>query len=113
MGNQINLSDYTFYAVAKLSELPEGERLFLEISGEPVVMLNIGGRIYAVGDVCTHDGGPVGEGEIDRCEIICPRHGARFDLRTGEATRLPAVVGIPTYPVQINGEDIEIGVLNR
>jgi 3-phenylpropionate/trans-cinnamate dioxygenase ferredoxin subunit len=113
MGNQTNLSDYTFYAVAKVNELPEGERLFLEIDGEPIVMLNIAGRLYAIGDVCSHDDGPVGEGEIDGCEIICPRHGARFDIRSGAATRLPAVVGIPTYPVRISEDDIEIGVPNR
>ncbi len=111
--NQIDLSDYTFYAVAKLEELPEGERLFLEINGDSIVLLNLAGKIYAVGDVCTHDGGPVGDGDIDGCEIICPRHGARFDIRSGEATKLPAVVGIPTYPVRITEVDIEIGVPNR
>ncbi len=111
--NQIDLSDYTFYAVAQLSELSEGERLFLDVNGDSIVLLNIAGKIYAVGDVCTHDGGPLGDGEIDGCEIICPRHGARFDIRSGEATRLPAVVGIPTYPVRISEDDIEIGVPNR
>lgn len=113
MTSEYDLSGYTFYAVATLSDLPEGERLFLEIGEISIVVLNIAGKIFAIGDICTHDNGPLSDGEIDGCEIICPRHGARFDIRTGEATRLPAVTGIPTYPVRITEDDIEIGVPDR
>lgn len=112
MTNEIDLSDYTFYAVAKLSDLPPGERLFLEIGHDSIVMLNVAGNIYAIGDVCSHDSGPVGEGELDGFQIICPRHGARFDIRTGEVKALPAVADIPTFPVRVIEDDIEIGVPN-
>ncbi len=112
MTNEIDLSDYTFYAVAKLSDLSPGERLFLEIGHDSIVMLNVAGNIYAIGDVCSHDSGPVGEGELDGFQIICPRHGARFDIRTGEVKALPAVVDIPTFPVRVIEDDIEIGVPN-
>jgi len=110
MTREINLSAYIFYKVAKLSSLPVGERLFLEIGDDTIMLLNVGGTIYAIGDVCTHDDGPLGEGELDGCEVICPRHGARFDIRSGAATRLPAVADIPTFPVRITDDDIEVGL---
>jgi len=99
-----------YYAVADLSELPPGERLFLEIGDLPIVVINLGGELYAIGDVCSHDDGPVGDGEIEDHEIICPRHGARFDIRTGEVLSLPAVVDIPAYPVRVAEGKIEVGV---
>lgn len=112
MTDKIDLSDYTFYAVAKIDELPVGERLFLEIGDDLIVLLNVAGKIYAIADVCSHDDGPVGEGELDGFTIICPRHGARFDIRNGAVLALPAVQDIPTYPVRISEDDIEIGVPN-
>ncbi|MDT8896825.1 non-heme iron oxygenase ferredoxin subunit [Thermanaerothrix sp. 4228-RoL] len=102
--------DYVFLKVATRDEIPVGERLFLEINNEPIVIINLAGTFFAVGDVCTHDEGPLGDGEIDGYQIICPRHGARFDLRTGKALTLPAVVDIPVYPVRIEGNDVFIGI---
>lgn len=101
---------YTFYAIAKSGEIPEGERLFIEISGRSIVVFNIGGQLYAIEDICTHDNGPLGDGEIEGFEVICPRHGARFDVRDGKATRLPAVQPVPYYPVRIAGDTVEIGI---
>ncbi|MGB9798478.1 MAG: non-heme iron oxygenase ferredoxin subunit [Thermanaerothrix sp.] len=102
--------DYVFLKVATRDEISVGERLFLEINNEPIVIINLAGTLFAVGDVCTHDEGPLGDGEIDGYQIICPRHGARFDLRTGKALTLPAVVDIPVYPVRIEGNDVFIGI---
>jgi 3-phenylpropionate/trans-cinnamate dioxygenase ferredoxin subunit len=99
-----------YYPVVKSSELANGERLFLEVSGIPVVIFNLAGNFYAIGDVCTHDNGPLGDGELVGYEVVCPRHGARFDIRTGKATRLPAVKPAPTFPIRLNGEMIELGV---
>jgi 3-phenylpropionate/trans-cinnamate dioxygenase ferredoxin component len=101
---------YEFHRLTKTSDLPPGERLYVEIEEQPIVLFNIGGEIYAMGDVCTHDEGPLGDGELDGCEIACPRHGARFDVRTGEALTLPAVEPSPTYPVQVVDGYIEIGI---
>lgn len=98
----------TYIPVASVEELPPGERLFLEIEGEPIVVFNIGGEFFAIRDECTHDGGPIGEGDIEDHEIICPRHGARFDLRTGKALTLPAVVDVPAYRVRVREGQIEI-----
>ena len=99
-----------FLEIAPSDQLPEGERLFIEVEGRSIVVFNLAGSLYAIGDVCSHDNGPVGDGEIEETEIICPRHGARFDIRTGKATSLPAVVDIPCYPVRVMGGMIEIGL---
>jgi len=109
----MSVDEYIYLKIGKLEEIPPGERLFLEINGEPVVVINLAGKLFAVGDVCTHDEGPLGDGEIDGYQIICPRHGARFDLRTGKALTLPAVVDIPTYPVKVEAGEIFLGVKRR
>jgi 3-phenylpropionate/trans-cinnamate dioxygenase ferredoxin subunit len=105
-----DLGTYQFFAVASVDDLKPGERLFIEIGDKPVVLLNVAGTLYALGDVCTHDGGPLGDGEIEGFDIICPRHGARFDIRSGEVLSLPAVVDAPAYPVRIIDGQIEIGI---
>jgi 3-phenylpropionate/trans-cinnamate dioxygenase ferredoxin subunit len=99
-----------YLEIAPAAELTEGERLFIEAAGRSIVIFNLTGKLYAIGDVCSHDNGPVGDGEIEEHEIICPRHGARFDIRTGLATSLPAVVDIPAYPVRVRNGTIEIGI---
>ncbi len=104
------MEKHNFIKVADLSEVPENERLYMEISGKPIVLINLSGVVYAFGDVCTHDNGPLGDGEIDGYEIVCPRHGARFDIRTGKATRAPAFRDIPTFPVKIEDGSIMIGI---
>ena len=85
------------------------------VDGVPVLLCNVDGEIYAVEDVCTHDGGALDggeldQGELDGCRIMCPRHGAFFDVTTGKALTLPAVSPLPVYPVTIDGDDISINV---
>lgn len=104
------MADYEYLQVAPLEELPSGERIYLELDGKPVVLFNVGGSFYAIGDVCTHDNGTLGEGELDGHQIICPRHGARFDLRDGKALTLPAVTPAPRYPTRVVDGIIEIGL---
>ncbi|MEN6435692.1 MAG: non-heme iron oxygenase ferredoxin subunit [Anaerolineaceae bacterium] len=103
-------TEVTFYAVAPVSDLKPGERLFLEINHEPVVVFRVGDQFYAIGDICTHDHGPLGDGDLIGYEVICPRHGARFDIRTGKATRLPAIKPTPWYPARVHDGMIEIGI---
>jgi 3-phenylpropionate/trans-cinnamate dioxygenase ferredoxin subunit len=99
-----------YIAVGSVSELKDGQRLFIEIDDTPIVIINIEGNYYAIADVCSHDDGPVGEGNIEGFEIICPRHGARFDIQSGKVLSLPAFVDIPAYPIRLVGEEIEIGI---
>ena len=97
--------------VASVEEVPNGERLFIEIDGEAVVVFNIAGAYFAIADLCSHDDGPLGDGELEQeYDISCPRHGAHFDVRTGKALSLPAVADIPAYPVRVRNGEIEIGL---
>jgi len=106
----LNPANYTYVQIVRAEELPPGERLFLEVAGDPIVVFNIAGKYFAIGDTCTHDDGPLGDGELDGYQIICPRHGARFDIRSGKALTLPAVVDTPSYPVRVVDGMIEIGI---
>lgn len=99
-----------FVQIASVDDLGNGERLFIEVDELPIVVFNIAGKYFAIGDVCSHDDGPLGEGDRQGWEVICPRHGARFDLRSGKALALPAVVDIPAYPVRVVDGNIEIGL---
>jgi len=103
-------SKVEFIEIAPVDDLPGGERLFVEIEGKPIVIFNIAGQFFSIGDVCSHDDGPVGEGDIEDYNIVCPRHGGEFDLRTGKAMQLPAVVDIPAYPVQVRDGIIFLGI---
>lgn len=103
-------ADLNFIEIAKASELPNGERLFIEIENIPIVIFNIAGKLFAIGDVCTHDSGPLGDGMLEDFNIVCPRHGAEFDVRNGKAMMLPAVVDIPAYPIKLVDGYIHIGV---
>lgn len=107
---EVNSTHLEFVTVASVEELGNGERLFLEVGGFPIAIFNIAGKYFAIADVCSHDDGPVAEGELNGFEIACPRHGARFDLQTGKALTLPAVVDIPAYPVKIEDGAILIGL---
>jgi 3-phenylpropionate/trans-cinnamate dioxygenase ferredoxin subunit len=95
---------------AKISDIPPGAAKKVDVDGVEVLLCNVDGEIYAVEDVCTHDGGPLDQGELEGCRIMCPRHGALFDVRTGAALTLPAVVPLPTYTVRIDGEDVFVEV---
>ena len=101
-----------FIEVAEENEIGNGDRLFIEIDGISIVIFNIEGKFFAIADVCSHDNGPLGDGELDAasCQVVCPRHGARFDIRSGKADTLPAVVDIPAYPVRVVNGKLEIGI---
>ncbi len=99
-----------FVKVGKASEVPAGESKVYEIGDRAIAVCNVDGSFYAIDDVCTHDEGSLEQGFLEGCEIECPRHGARFDVRTGRATALPAVVPVDTFPVRVEGDDIELDV---
>lgn len=94
--------------VATRSELASGGKKLVEIDGLAIALFRIGDDYYAIEDVCTHDGGPLAEGELHGKEIECPRHGARFDVQTGKALCLPAVDPVDVYKVELRGDDVYI-----
>lgn len=96
--------------IAKISEVNEGQAKVVEVRGKRIVLCNVKGTIYAIDDICTHDNGPLGEGELFNGQIECPRHGARFDVKSGKVTCLPAVIPVKTYEVKVEGESIKIRI---
>ncbi len=104
------MNDNGFVTVAKLSEVPVGAMKFVDVNGTPVALCNVEEQIFAVGNVCTHDEGPLSGGLLDGYAVECPRHGARFDVRDGKVLCLPAAVPIPTYPVKIEGDQVKVKV---
>lgn len=101
---------YEYVEAAKTEELPVGERLFIEIDDQPIVIFNLDGKLCAIKDECTHDHGPLGEGKLEGNVIVCPRHGARFDICSGKALSTPAFVDTVSYPVRVEGDVIKIGI---
>ena len=99
-----------FQRVAKLSEIPDPGRIVVEVDDQLVVVLHVGGEVFAIDDVCTHDGGPLGEGELDDHTIACPRHGAKFDIRTGAALTMPATRPTKVHDVKVEGDDVLVRI---
>ncbi|MDX1569758.1 MAG: non-heme iron oxygenase ferredoxin subunit [Xanthomonadales bacterium] len=87
--------------VGPAEEIGPGSYKIVLADDVPIAVFNVGGEFHAIEDVCTHDGGMLTGGEIEGCEVICPRHGARFDVRTGEALTPPAYEPTATFPVKI------------
>ncbi|HJO33520.1 MAG TPA: non-heme iron oxygenase ferredoxin subunit [Anaerolineales bacterium] len=98
------------FTLATTGELAPGERKPFELDGRRIVLFNIAGEYYCIADVCSHDGGPVAEGECDGFEIECPRHGARFDVRDGKVLSFPAIRDIPAYPVSVVDQKVRIDI---
>jgi 3-phenylpropionate/trans-cinnamate dioxygenase ferredoxin subunit len=95
-----------YVKVARADEIGPGEKQIVEVDGIEIVIVNLAGTFFAIEDVCTHDGGPLGEGKLDRGALTCPRHGARFDVRTGAALSMPAIEAAPTYAVKVEDGDV-------
>ncbi|NOT84010.1 MAG: non-heme iron oxygenase ferredoxin subunit [Methylococcaceae bacterium] len=88
--------------------LAEGENVVVDVDGTDVAIFNIAGEFYAIEDVCSHDGAEIASGELDGDEIICPRHGARFCVKTGEVKCAPAYENIATFPIRIENGTIQV-----
>ena len=98
----------TYVTVAKVGEIPPGGVKVLRIGDQEIAVFNVAGAYYAMDDICTHDGGPLAEGIIEDHVIECPRHGARFDIRTGAVLGMPATLPVTTYAVRIAGDEIQV-----
>ena len=99
----------SFVTVAKTSDLPLGQMKSFAINGQTILIANWEGTFFATQDLCTHDNGTLADGELIDGEIECPRHGARFDLKTGRGT-MPAMFPIKTFPVKIQDNTILVAV---
>jgi 3-phenylpropionate/trans-cinnamate dioxygenase ferredoxin component len=98
--------------VCTLAELPPGTRRIVEWEDLEIGVFNCNGELLAIEDRCSHDNGPLAEGEFDTedCTVECPRHGSLFDLRTGEPRTLPAYAPVDTFPVRVEDDIVKLEV---
>lgn len=95
-----------FHRVCSVSELPEGGKRVVEVGDRVIGLFRVDGQFWAIDDLCTHDGGPLAEGDLEGFTIICPRHGARFDIRTGQALSMPATRATAAHEVKVEGGEV-------
>lgn len=97
-----------FVKVARTDDLALGQAKRIDIAGRSLAIFNLGGRYHAIDDACNHRGGPLSEGQVEEDAVVCPWHGARFSIITGELLGAPGRGPIRSYPTRVNGQDIEI-----
>ncbi len=97
-----------FQTVAKASEIAPGTMKLVDLAGEEVVIANVDGTFYAFGNECTHEGGPLGEGDLEGRTVICPWHATVFDIESGNPIEGPADDPIPVYDVRLEGDDVQV-----
>ena len=99
-----------FIKVASTADLAPGEARYVEVGGKKIALFNLEGSFYAIDDTCTHRGGSLSEGEVSGEEVTCPWHGAVYSIKTGVVLGAPAPRGVASYPVRVQGADVEVEV---
>ena len=92
--------------VAKTNDIQPSTMKAYDLAGERVCIVNIEDNYFAIGNICTHLGGPLNEGTLEGYDVECPWHGSKFDVRTGNPTKPPARQPVPSYEVKVEGNDI-------
>jgi nitrite reductase/ring-hydroxylating ferredoxin subunit len=95
-----------FVKVAESKDIEPSRMKAVDVAGEKVCIINIEGNYYVIGNICTHARGPLDKGILEGYKVKCPRHGSKFDVRTGEPTKSPARQAVPKYEVQIQDNNI-------
>jgi glycine betaine catabolism B len=95
-----------FVKVGETKDIQAAQMKAVEVAGENICLANVDGKYYAIGNICTHVGGPLDQGTLEGYEVECPWHGSKFDVRTGEPTKPPARSSEPTYEVKVEGDNI-------
>ncbi len=101
-------SENPFVTVCRAADVPDPGRLLVEVDERLVVVFHAAGHFYALDDVCTHDGGPLGEGELEGFSVACPRHGAKFDIRDGRVLSMPATQPTVAHEVRVVGDEVQV-----
>ena len=97
-----------FVKVADTGDIPSSQMKTVEVNGEKICVVNVEGKYYAIGNVCTHEGGPLADGTLEGYDVECPWHGSKFDVRTGKVTNPPADTPEPSYEVKVEGSNVLI-----
>lgn len=96
--------------IVSVSDFKPGSRLLVKHSPFDVIVFNLDGEYYAIEDVCTHDGESLDGGDLEGNEIVCPRHGAQFDIKTGKVTLSPAIEDLKTFPTRVKDGRVQVGI---
>lgn len=96
--------------IAETNDVPPGQAAAFTVEGQKIALFNVEGTYYAIGDTCTHRGGPLSVGGVQGTKVTCPLHGANFDLKTGAVLGPPAQKGVPSYKVLVEGNDINVEI---
>jgi glycine betaine catabolism B len=105
--------DEDFVKVADTKDIQPSQMKAIEVADESICIVNVNGSYYAIGNICTHEGGPLADGTLEGYEVECPWHGSKFDVRTGKVTNPPADMPEPSYEVKIDGNNILIKKLKQ
>ena len=95
-----------FVKIAESKDIEPSSMKAVDVAGEKVCIINIEGNYYAIGNVCTHMGGPLNEGTLEGFEVECPWHGSKFDVRSGQPTKPPARQPVSSYEVKVQDNNI-------
>jgi nitrite reductase/ring-hydroxylating ferredoxin subunit len=98
------------HVVTPLAALPQGTGRVFEVAGQKLALFNVDGRIFAIDDRCPHEGASLAEGSVDGTTIVCPWHGAEFDLTCGKVLCPPAIEDVKSYPVFVTGDAVEVEI---
>ncbi len=102
-----------FIKVAEVGDINEGGAKQIDLNGTKIALFNVDNGYYAIGDTCSHEKASLSHGEIDGNVVSCPRHGARFNIKTGAVMSLPAMFPVKTHKVKVEGNDIKVSLNNE
>ncbi len=102
-----------FVRVCKVGDVADPGKQIFDLGERYIVLFHVEGQFYALDDLCTHDGGPLGEGTLEGLTIACPRHGAKFDIRDGRVLCMPATSGTPRTKVKVEGDEVFVKIVDR
>ena len=98
-----------FVRVARTSELAPGRGMVVTVANTEIALFNVAGRFYAINNLCRHEGGPLGEGDLDDCVVTCPWHGWQYNVTTGKNDAEPSVC-VESYPVRVQGDEVQVEI---
>lgn len=104
------MADHRFVTLARAADVPPGQVRVVEFDGTRYAVCHAEGQFFVVDDTCSHDDGPLGEGSLEGGAVVCPRHGARFDVRTGQVLQMPAAFPIRAYETRVEGGNVQIRI---
>ena len=99
-----------FQYACKSDEVPDGGMKLVELDDRLVIVFRVGNDFFCLDDICTHDGGTLSDGELEDCQIACPRHGAKFDIRNGKALTMPATEDTASHEIKLDGADLLVKI---